>query len=337
MVPRKKDQNRTCISRRIMLLSRVSLNLSLDEINKCQTVLKVIREAQNQHGLKHGDHQRYQGYCSRRIRRLRKSIGMMQSTGGKTKSVYNQKKITNQHVCDASKNKKDPLRFLLIILTSAERCWALSMVLKEDSNSDHRKKFHSIRKLKKGVLYARLLQNLCSRDPTPCDARTKLESQAYYQYLNGLLHFETEQWRLASKCLKSSQTLYIKLCESVGDEASAIYRQRVHELKPTLRFCAYNLGDEGEDDVDMDIMDEKIPPEPNVAGDQETVNQDKQKEEIREKVPKKKKAPKPLFYDLALEHITLPSLEAETAAPAAPTSSRGWGMGLVKGLWGLKM
>ncbi|KAJ8964865.1 hypothetical protein NQ317_006450 [Molorchus minor] len=35
-------------------------------------ILKLIKDAQQQHGLRHGDYQRYRGYCSRRISRLEK-------------------------------------------------------------------------------------------------------------------------------------------------------------------------------------------------------------------------------------------------------------------------
>lgn len=44
----------------------------------CLPVLKVIKEAQQQHGLRHGDYQRYRCYCSRRIRRLRKVLKVTQ-------------------------------------------------------------------------------------------------------------------------------------------------------------------------------------------------------------------------------------------------------------------
>ena len=41
-------------------------------------VLSLIREQQQKHGLRHADYQRYRGYCSRRIRRIRKAVGLVQ-------------------------------------------------------------------------------------------------------------------------------------------------------------------------------------------------------------------------------------------------------------------
>lgn len=49
------------------------------------------------------------------------------------------------------------------------------MELKLLANTEPRKKFHMTRKLKKAVVYAEELNNLCEMDRV--DARTKLESQ----------------------------------------------------------------------------------------------------------------------------------------------------------------
>ena len=34
-------------------------------------ILNVVKEAQAQHGLRHGDYHRYHGYCTRRLKRIR--------------------------------------------------------------------------------------------------------------------------------------------------------------------------------------------------------------------------------------------------------------------------
>lgn len=41
-------------------------------------VFRITKDAQQQHGLRHADYQRYRGYCSRRIRRLRKVLKIPQ-------------------------------------------------------------------------------------------------------------------------------------------------------------------------------------------------------------------------------------------------------------------
>ena len=55
------------------------------------------------------------------------------------------------------------------------------MQLKSEANTEPRKRFHMISKLKKAVVYAEELFALCEHDK--CDARTKLESQVEYVYL----------------------------------------------------------------------------------------------------------------------------------------------------------
>lgn len=208
-------------------------------------VLKVIKEAQAQHGLKHSDYHRYRGYCKRRIHRLRRSLGFVQATGNKTKSTYQLKKITNELVLENLKGKKDPIRFLLIVLMAAERCWAYAMALKQEANTEHRKRFHLVRRLAKATMYARILNGLCNKEPNKCDARTKLEVEAYLCYMRGIFNFETEKWKAASYYLGKAQAIYIKLCEAISDEeVCLIYQQRVEELKPTLRFCSFNLGED---------------------------------------------------------------------------------------------
>ncbi|XP_053207800.1 signal recognition particle subunit SRP68-like [Panonychus citri] len=209
-------------------------------------VLQLIKEAQSQHGLKHGDYHRYRGYCSRRLRRIRKSLGIVQSSGTRHRSTFTPKRVNNEMVISADKAKKDPIRYLYIPLMNAERCWSYAMALKQEANTEPRKRFHLIRKLRKAVIHGQELERLTNDEPNFCDAKTKLETQAYSAYLSGLHYFETEQWAKASDYLKKSQAIYVKLCEVVvDDETSAWYRQKVDELKPTLRYCAFNIGEQG--------------------------------------------------------------------------------------------
>ncbi len=66
-------------------------------------------------------------------------------------------------------------RFLYLPLFDAERAWAYAMQLKSEANTEVRKKFHLINRLKKAVYHAEHLASLCESDK--CDARTKLEAQ----------------------------------------------------------------------------------------------------------------------------------------------------------------
>lgn len=66
-------------------------------------------------------------------------------------------------------------RYLHIPLMDAERAWSHAMELKLLANTELRKKFHYIRRLRKAASHATQLEELCSGDV--CDARTKLEAQ----------------------------------------------------------------------------------------------------------------------------------------------------------------
>ncbi|XP_054160646.1 signal recognition particle subunit SRP68-like [Oppia nitens] len=231
-------------------------------------ILHVVKETQSQHGLKHGDYHRYRQYCSRRLNRLRRSLNYVQSSG-KARSTYQPKLVTNQLVTEAKTAKKDPIRYLMIPLMCAERSWAHAMQLKQEANTEPRKKFHMMRKYKKAVNYGNSLQTICNTEPTKCDARTKLEASAYASYLTGLFYFETEEWIKASEFLKKAQTIYEKLFQTIADEeVAAHYKQRCDEIKPTLRYCAFNIGDQNIGAQDLSRMQSEV----NEMDDQLLVN-----------------------------------------------------------------
>lgn len=137
-------------------------------------------------------------------------------------------------------NLKDD-KFLYLPLIQAERAWGYAMQLKLESNTEPRKKFHLISRLRKAVMHALHLEYVC-QSPL-CDARTKLEAQAYSAWMQGVLHFELQEWKLASEKLLLTQTIYEKLSSALNEEEQTLYKQKVEELKPNLRYCAYNIGD----------------------------------------------------------------------------------------------
>lgn len=192
-------------------------------------LLKVIKEAQQQHGLRHGDYQRYRTYCSSRLQRLRKVLHFPQGD----KKHFKKKEVTLDNLKDE--------KFLYLPLIQAERAWGYAMQLKQESNTEPRKKFHLISRLRKAVSHALHLEYIC-QSPL-CDARTKLEAQAYAAWMQGSLFFELQDWKQASEKLLLSQTIYEKLASALNEEEQVLYKQRVEELNPNLRYCAYNIGD----------------------------------------------------------------------------------------------
>ncbi|XP_015595448.1 signal recognition particle subunit SRP68 [Cephus cinctus] len=192
-------------------------------------ILKIIKDAQQQHGLRHNDYQRYRGYCSRRLRRLRKVLKVPQGD----RRHFKRRDVTSAMVNDD--------KFLQVPLTMAERAWSYAMQLRQESNTEPRKKFHLVSRLRKAATYSLQLQELI--ESINCDARTKLEAQAYVAWIHGSLHFELQLWKPAMENLKKAQVVYEKLASALPDVEQLIYKARVEELAPSLRYCAYNIGD----------------------------------------------------------------------------------------------
>ncbi|KAM3921203.1 signal recognition particle subunit SRP68 [Leptodactylus fuscus] len=192
-------------------------------------ILQIIKESQQQHGMRHGDFQRYRGYCSRRLRRLRKTLSFKMGNRHK----FTGKKVTVDMLSDN--------RYLLLILMDAERAWSYAMQLKMEANTEPRKRFHLISRLRKAVKHGEELERLCENDRV--DAKTKLEAQAYSAYLNGMLQFEQQQWQEAMKAFNKCKTIYEKLASAFTEEQAVLYNQRVDEISPNIRYCAYNIGD----------------------------------------------------------------------------------------------
>lgn len=79
----------------------------------------MIKNAQQQHGLRHGDYQRYRGYCTRRIRRLRKALKFPQGD----KRHFKRRDVTIAQLT----SKRADERYIHIPLISAERDWSYAM------------------------------------------------------------------------------------------------------------------------------------------------------------------------------------------------------------------
>ncbi|XP_077936496.1 signal recognition particle subunit SRP68 isoform X2 [Gasterosteus aculeatus] len=193
-------------------------------------ILQIIKESQQQHGLRHGDYQRYRGYCSRRLRRLRKTLGFRM--GNRHKFIG--KKITVEMLSDS--------RYLLLVLMEAERAWSYAMQLKQEANTEPRKRFHLLARLRKAAKHSEKLEKLC--ESPRVDAKTKLEAQAYTSYLTGMVEFELQEWKLAMEAFNKCKTIYEKLASAFTEELALLYRQRVDEISPNIRYCAYNIGDQ---------------------------------------------------------------------------------------------
>ncbi|EEC83366.1 hypothetical protein OsI_28775 [Oryza sativa Indica Group] len=139
-------------------------------------VLELMREAQMQHGLRHGDYTRYRRYCTARLRRLYKSLKFLHGRG-----KYTKRNITESTVTD--------VRFLHIVFYMAERAWSHAME-KKTAGPNAQQRIYMLGRFRKAVKWATLFSHLCSLKG---DSRTSLEAEAYASYMKGTLLFEQEK------------------------------------------------------------------------------------------------------------------------------------------------
>lgn len=65
--------------------------------------------------------------------------------------------------------------YLLLVVMEAERAWSYAMQLKQEANTEPRKRFHLMARLRKAAKHGEKLEKLCESQRV--DAKTKLEAQ----------------------------------------------------------------------------------------------------------------------------------------------------------------
>lgn len=192
-------------------------------------VLQLLKSAQMQHGLRHGDYTRYRRYCSARLRRLYKSLKFTHGRGKYTKRAITETTVTET-------------RYLHIVLYAAERAWSHAMEKRQlPDGPNARQTIYLIGRLRKAVKWATLFSQLCA---IKGDSRTSLEAEAYANYMKGSLLFEQDKnWDTALMCFKSARAVYEELGKYGDLENQVLCRERVEELEPSIRFCHHKIGE----------------------------------------------------------------------------------------------
>ena len=195
------------------------------------SVFATLRDAQTQQGLKHADYVRYSGYCTRRLRRLYKSMGHKHGKG-----KYEGRELAAEDVKEA--------RHFLIPLMCAERCWAQALEIKKEIENtkkwrSHRRQ-HMVKKLRRATKWADELVRLCAARAT---TRTAMEAEAYASFLKGTQLMEVERrWQGALQHFLQARALYEKLARGGGESFAAegaIFLELQSEVEPMILFCKY--------------------------------------------------------------------------------------------------
>ncbi|CAI5452002.1 unnamed protein product [Caenorhabditis angaria] len=206
-------------------------------------ILQVVKDAQQQHGLRHGDYARYRKYSAAKLERMRKALKFtnQHNCQKKRKAKFVKKWLTEEALVDA--------QFLNFGIFETERRYASAMIEKmtlEDNPEKLRKRFSMINNLKKAVLHANNLENIVVSSAR-CDAPTKLEAQAYAAWMRGMCAFESRDWQKASEALKLARNVYDKLAEATNNTTLAtLYKGRCREIQPQLRLCEFNIAESPE-------------------------------------------------------------------------------------------
>ncbi|KAK4256902.1 hypothetical protein QN277_006564 [Acacia crassicarpa] len=191
-------------------------------------VLQLLKSAQMQHGLRHGDYTRYRRYCTARLRRLYKSLKFTHGRGKYSKKTISESTVTE-------------VRFLHIVLYSAERAWSHAMEKRQlPDGPNARQRIYLIGRLRKAVKWAALFSQLCT---AKADSRTSLEAEAYASYMKGSLLFEQDKnWDVALMHFKSARAVYEELGKYGDLDNQILCRERVEELEPSIRYCLHKIG-----------------------------------------------------------------------------------------------
>ncbi|XP_050375843.1 uncharacterized protein LOC126793381 isoform X2 [Argentina anserina] len=192
-------------------------------------VLQLLKSAQMQHGLRHGDYTRYRRYCTARLRRLYKSLKFTHGRGR-----YNRRAITELTVTE--------VRFLHVVLYTAERAWSHAMEKRQVPDGPNaRQRIYLIGRLRKAVKWATLFAQLSA---IKGDSRTSLEAEAYASFMKGNLLFEQDRnWDTALLNFKSARAVYEELAKYGDLENQVLCRERVEELEPSIRYCLHKIGE----------------------------------------------------------------------------------------------
>ncbi len=155
---------------------------------------KIVSSLQSENGLKHNDHLHYRAYLTRKLQRIRSSLGLKYGKG----KLFEYQEITTEMILKGigkeEKNGKDQQEkqttekvesgYLLIPLLLAERAWSHGNIQKDSYSKTGKSKLHhgEIKSYHKAIKWAKKLEELCQ---VVCDEHTILESKAYTHWLIG--------------------------------------------------------------------------------------------------------------------------------------------------------
>ncbi|KAG5519636.1 hypothetical protein PMAC_001791 [Pneumocystis sp. 'macacae'] len=196
----------------------------LDDNSKKEYILKTIkllRSAQNDHGVPIKDYCRYRKYCTKKLHRLSKLLGIQRAI----------KKYADNEMPLLKRNPKYH-EFLII---SSEKAWAYAMELKtENKNYKKRSLNHQriVRRLLKAYQYASHLNELMNQE-LPI---LRLQALEYVSARKGQLMFEYRQWEQSLASFLEARIILEAIYKN--NELQHI-KELILSIEQNIRYCAY--------------------------------------------------------------------------------------------------
>jgi len=204
-------------------------------------ILKLIKQQQMEHGLRHRDYNQYRRYCTNRARRLRRFLNF--KLGEKRKVTP--RKITPWEI-------KQNVQFIILMIINIEHDWSFAMELKALADDESSRKRHHMRnKLRKASKKASELIAVLSEMGEGVDARTNLETQAYCNFIMANFEFEQQLWKACLTKFEACQKIYQSLSETLPADEAGIYSDFALDLEPNVRYCQYNIDENDENLGDL--------------------------------------------------------------------------------------
>jgi signal recognition particle subunit SRP68 len=226
------------------------------------SVLKILKKDHNEHGLRHDDFTRYRKHCVRKITKLRKLLNFHHGKGRKfelqpldqQQAMVWQDAKANENASEVEEGvapgelcmTPNAEKFLLMVLTEAERMWAYGMEQKQLLEQDTTKLKVVKRKLKRARQFASTLLTLvksCPSGDTTLVGRSLAEIEAYSLWMDASYYFETQvNWESALKLFSRAKNAFMLLAKSGTPEDIALANAKIDEIEPNMRYCAYMIN-----------------------------------------------------------------------------------------------
>ncbi|GAA5926239.1 uncharacterized protein JCM15063_000223 [Sporobolomyces koalae] len=221
-------------------------------------LLKLVSGARSTFGLRHQDYARYKSHCAAKVQHLRKSTGMTQTAGRSKK--YQKRDLTPEKVSSD--------KHLQILLFDSERCWAQAQLLKAElggpaASADVR--HHFAKRLSKASSHAQHLVELVEHPSLSArlSAFQLGQVHAYHHVHAGALAFERGKHRHGLETLSIAYEILDKLAATAPTATDeALVSEMMDDVEPMLRFCAYKLGKDTSQGIEViakDVAKDLVP------------------------------------------------------------------------------